>query len=214
MPNEEGELDTKRRCGKRVTDIFTWLQCFGVYVSIRGAQSPESIPELMAYMSLIIRVNREYTGMAWWNYDVLFQKHAALKQDNKWSVINTTLYARCFTGAPKNPVKCETCLATTHETRDCDQWMFPEPSLKSRMESMERRMRQVPLPSRGAIRYSGEVCQKWNREECSFPYCRHTHVCSTCGGMHPVTRCPRRSRSFLSHPPAADLRSSHAVGRQ
>ena len=37
-----------------------------------GKLSPGSIPELMAYMSLIIRVSREYTGTAWWNYDVLF----------------------------------------------------------------------------------------------------------------------------------------------
>ena len=49
----------KRHCSRRVSDIFTWLQCFVVYVSIRGAQSPEVIPELMAYMTTIIRVNRE-----------------------------------------------------------------------------------------------------------------------------------------------------------
>ena len=218
MPKEKGEPEAKRRSGKRVTDIFTWLQCFGVFVSVHGAQCPGLIPELMAYMSLIIRVSQEYAGMAWWNYDVLFRRHAALKQDNKWSVINTTLYARCFTGAPRNPMRCEMCLATTHETRDCDQWMLLEPSLESRIENMERRMRQVPPPPqlvpRGGIRYLGEVCMKWNKKECSFPYCRHTHVCRMCGGMHPATRCPRRSRLFPGHPPAADLQNGRTPGRQ
>ena len=99
-PKEEGEPEYKKRCGRRVVDIFTWLQCFGVYVSIRGVQSPTAIPELMAYMSMIVRVNQEYTGMAWLNYDTLFRKHAALRRDTKWSVINTTIYARCFTRAP------------------------------------------------------------------------------------------------------------------
>ena len=94
MPKEEGEPEAKRRSGKRVTDIFTWLQCFGVFVSVRGAQCPGSIPELMAYMSLIIRVSREYAGMAWWNYDVLFRRHAALKQDH-----------RCMVGNQYHPIR-------------------------------------------------------------------------------------------------------------
>ena len=51
---EGGEPEPKRRCGRKVLDIFTWLQCFGIYVSIRGMQSPTSIPEFMAYMSMIV----------------------------------------------------------------------------------------------------------------------------------------------------------------
>ena len=61
-----------------MVDIFTWLQCFGVYVSIRGVQSPTAIPEFMAYMSMIVRVNQEYAGTAWLNYDTLFRKHAEI----------------------------------------------------------------------------------------------------------------------------------------
>ena len=72
MPKEEGKRDAKRKCGKRLTDIFMWLQCFGVYASIWGEQSLGSTPELMAYMSIIIRVSWEYVGTAWQNYDVLF----------------------------------------------------------------------------------------------------------------------------------------------
>ena len=90
---EGGEPEPKRRCGRKVLDIFTWLQCFGIYVSIRGTQSPTSIPEFMAYMSMIVKINQEYAGMAWLNYDTLYRKHAALKKDTKWSVINTTIYA-------------------------------------------------------------------------------------------------------------------------
>ena len=89
---ERGEPELKRRCGRKVLDIFTWLQCFGIYVSIRDMQSPTSIPEFMAYKSIIVRVNQEYAGMVWLNYDTLYRKHAALKKDTKWSVINTTIY--------------------------------------------------------------------------------------------------------------------------
>ena len=92
-----------RRCLRQVSDIFTWLQCFGVYVSIRGVQSKEVVPELMDYMTTIIRVHREYSGSEWRNYDMLFCKLADLRRDTKWSVINPTIYARCFTAATRNP---------------------------------------------------------------------------------------------------------------
>ena len=62
---------------------FKWLQCFGVYVSIRRVQSLEIIPELMAYITTVIRVNREYSGPEGRNYDVLFYKHATLRRDTK-----------------------------------------------------------------------------------------------------------------------------------
>ena len=198
-PKEGSEPEHKRRCGRRVLDIFTWLQCFGVYVSIRGMQSPSSIPELMAYMSTIVRVNQEYTGTAWLNYDTLYRKHAALKRDNKWSAINTTIYARCFTAAPRNPVRCGMCAATTHTTQDCVEGISPDTALERRMENMERQLTQWAPRPRPPIRHSGEVCNKWNREECTFPYCRHTHVCSICAGAHPATRCPRRGRQYGSN---------------
>ena len=62
---EEGEPGAKRRCLRRASDIFTWLQCFGAYVSVRGAQFPEMIPELMVYMGTILRAQRiRGTGVA------------------------------------------------------------------------------------------------------------------------------------------------------
>ena len=90
---ENSEPRTKRRCSRRSLDIFPWLQCFGVYVSIQGSRSLEMIPELMVYMGTIIRAHREYTGSKWLRYDMLFRKHAALRNDTRWYVINPTIYA-------------------------------------------------------------------------------------------------------------------------
>ena len=192
-----GEPEPKRRCGRKVLDIFRWLQCFGIYVSIRGMQSPTSIPEFMAYMSMIVRINQEYAGMAWLNYDTLYRKHVALKKDTRWSVINTMIYARCVTGAPRNPVKCGVCASTTHDTQDCVEGLSSSMSIEQRMELMERQLTQLAPRPRAPIRHSGEVCKKWNREECSLPYFRHTHVCSICSGAHPATQCPRKGYHYV-----------------
>ena len=199
---EEGEPGAKRRCPRRASDIFTWLQCFGAYVSVRGARFPEMIPELMAYMGTIIKASREYTGSEWLKYDMLFRKHAALRKETMWSVINPTIYARCFTSATRNPPRCEICLAVTHETKDCTQHDLSEGDIEGRLRSMEQTIQNLPsTPTRPNIQFSGEVCRKWNKGKCSYPYCRHTHVCSLCGGAHPAIRCQRRGRSGSdSHP--------------
>ena len=88
-------------------------------------------------MSMIVRVNQEYTGMACLNYDTLFHKHVALRKDTIWSVINTTIYARCFTRAPRNPVRCGVCRAATHEMQDCGEELSQDMSLERRIENME-----------------------------------------------------------------------------
>ena len=200
---DDAEPEAKRRCSRRSPDIFTWLQCFGVYTSVRGAQFPELIPELMAYMGTIIRVNREYTGSEWAKYDMLFRKHAALRRETRWSVINPTIYARCFTAATRSPPRCEVCLASTHDTRECSQRDVDEGDIEGRLRNMERTIQNLPPPPpRNVIQFSGEVCRKWNKGECRYAYCRHTHVCSSCGGAHPAVRCSRRGRMGAESKPA------------
>ena len=54
--NVEGKQEIKIRRRRKVTDIFTWLQCFGSYVSVHTQHTPSLIPELMAYMAAIVRV--------------------------------------------------------------------------------------------------------------------------------------------------------------
>ena len=70
---EDDPPEPEHRCSRQVSDIFTWLQCFRVCVSIRGVQSPEVIPELMAYMTTIIRVHGEHSVSEWRNYDTVSQ---------------------------------------------------------------------------------------------------------------------------------------------
>lgn len=49
---------------QQLTDIFSWMQYFMMYVSILGPGYPEAIPELMAYAATIIRVSQDFVGFA------------------------------------------------------------------------------------------------------------------------------------------------------
>ena len=44
----------RTRQARQVTDIFTWVQCFGMYVAVVASVEPLAVPELMAYMGTIV----------------------------------------------------------------------------------------------------------------------------------------------------------------
>ena len=191
--------ETKGRRSRKVTDIFTWLQCFGAYVSVRAPPAPHLIPELMAYMATIVRVSQDFSGLAWVRYDAAFRRQAALTANERWSIINSTLYTMCFTGMASSTKRCELCFASTHTEQECAQRGDPDPGLTDRLKAIETAVlaltgkpEQVSKPNQQAIKPSGEPCRKWNSVGCTYPRCRHSHLCSGCGGNHPATKCSMR----------------------
>ena len=70
----EGEPGKEKwlRQGRKVTEIFAWLQCFGTYVAVLSTHEPAVVPEMMAYMGIIILVSQDYEGLGWVRYDLPF----------------------------------------------------------------------------------------------------------------------------------------------
>ena len=88
-----GEECTLRRT-RVVADIFTWVQNFmHTYVSVQSGQYPEMVPELMAYMAMIVRASQGFKDLAWVRCDVGFRRQAALTKNRRWSQINSTLHS-------------------------------------------------------------------------------------------------------------------------
>ena len=187
----EGKMLTKRP--RYVTEIFSWIQCFGTYVSVLGPTYPSAIPELMAYMSLILHCSQDYDGLAWMCYDMAFCRQAASSGNRRWSEVNTTLYAICFTGKPREHKRCELCLASTHKTGDC---LVQGGEIEANPVMNRQDQYKLP-PARGApvwrqLPPSGEICKLWNENKCRYSRCRHTHRCMRCGGDHPMVSCYAR----------------------
>ncbi len=185
---------TSRRA-RKVTDIFTWVQCFGSYVSVLGPHFPKVIPELMAYMATIVRVSQDYTGLAWVRYDAAYRRQAALTGNRGWSRINSTMYTMCFTGNARTTERCELCFGSTHASKDCALRGDPDPELRVRVKAVEAAVvamspRQVKQGELGQYQPSGQICRLWNKNSCTFRRCRHAHICSNCRGSHSVLSCP------------------------
>ena len=181
--------------GRKVTEIFAWLQCFGTYVAVPSTHEPAVVPEMMAYMGIIIRVSQDYKGLGWVRYDSAFWRQAALSGNRKWSAVNGTLFTMNFSASGTK--RCELCFATSHSERECAQNGNQDSDVGDRLSSLESALIAMarPPPLRPALtsmrpqRPSGEACRKWNASGCTFPNYRHTHACSSCGSNHPAVRC-------------------------
>ena len=136
--DNHSKQEAKARRARSVQNIFTWLQCYGLFVSVLGPQHPSRIPELMAYQATIVRASQDYAGLAWVRYDSAFRRQAALTGLTRWSAINPTLYTRCFPGSARTSSRCELCFATTHHTKECAQQGDPDPGVRERLRAIEK----------------------------------------------------------------------------
>ena len=199
------------RRSRKVTDIFTWLQCYASYVSVLGPHAPETIPELMAYMATIIRVSQDYQGLAWVRYDAGFRRQAALTGNRLWSRVNSTLYTVCFTGNAQAAARCELCFGSTHSAKDCALQGDPDPEMQTRVKAVESALLAMTAKFGGRssgppFPPSGQVCRLYNKGNCTYPRCRHSHICSSCGGGHAALSCLRYPQMGIQGMPLASTR--------
>lgn len=68
---------------------------------------------------------------------MLFCKHATLRKETRWSVINHTIYARCFTAAMRTPPRYKVCLTATHDTKECSQRDANEGDIEGILRNMK-----------------------------------------------------------------------------
>ena len=156
----QAKAEAKSRRARAVQDIYTWLQCFGTYVSVLAPLHPDRVPELMAYQSTIVRASQDYAGLAWVRYDSAFRRQAALTGLTRWSAINPTIYTLCFAGSARTATRCELCFASTHTAKECAQQGDPDPGVKDRLKAIEKvvlslapggNRTPLPPPARGGV---------------------------------------------------------------
>ena len=117
----EQEMETPPRNSSRhrILDIKIWVQCFACYRGVVAIKSPQRIPELLAYLIQIVRVNQEFEGSGWAAYDETFCRQAAVSGNQQWSKLNSSLFSLCFTGKEPRVGRCSCCLNTAHTTETC-----------------------------------------------------------------------------------------------
>ena len=112
-------METSRGGGssarREIPDLLSWLQCFGMYAAVAASKSPDSIPQLLVYQTMIVRELRRCWGKGWLNYDTMFWQQAAINPSCDWSKLNNTLYSCTFMAQQNGRGRtCTWCLETDH----------------------------------------------------------------------------------------------------
>ena len=105
---------------KVLPDLATWTQCFVMYVSVISTHQPQRVPDLMAYMSLIIKASQKYRYPSWIVYDQNFRQQAAEVGSTEWARVDPSIYTQCFTGMALNTEGwCKFCQSIDHASENC-----------------------------------------------------------------------------------------------
>ena len=196
---------------RQVDDINVWLQCFISYVSVMSRRFPAEVVELLAYMAHIHKTSQEFAGKAWVEYDATFRRQAASSGNRRWSSIDASLYALCFTGKVASRKHCDVCFSCAHVTRECSLaadnvdvaygWRMVKSvvaSLSSSSQETRSSGNRPMLSNRRDSQAAPKVCRRYNAGKCMYTRCARRHVCSACDGSHPAVSCPRSSKPYPS----------------
>ena len=141
----------------------------------------EKASELFAYQALIVQVERNYDPGRWISYDRQSRREALARWDLNWSMTDTRLYSKAFTGQALAIPRCPFCLQDDHTSPCCpnnpDQlWLHHQRAVGQ--------AQPTPAPPQGLV---AEIRRRYNEGRCRYTRCRFTHACRTCGGQHPLT---------------------------
>ena len=89
---------TKAKKKKAFQEIRVWAQCYAVYVAVLAKQFPETVPDMMAYLLLIIQTHWDYEDPAWRKYDEALRDKAAATGNRKWANLDSHLYNKICSG--------------------------------------------------------------------------------------------------------------------
>ena len=184
---------------RHISTILEWLQCFTTYMSVVIASQPERSQDLLGYQSLIIEAKMQYEGSGWLSYDRRFRLNAAAQPDQKWSLMDGTLWNIAFAGAARAD-RCKLCFMLSHKSEECAL------AVSQQKQGFQQTGKHIPYSQQHG---SGmPICRDWNftpSASCSFQDCKFLHACVYCSQdtslsgqqiQHKGMFCKRKSQQY------------------
>ena len=121
----QGEGSSTSKTPRReIPDILSWIQCFGIYVSVMASKFPERVPNMLAYQTTLVREACRCGGGGWIAYDMAFQQQAATDPECDWSKLNSSRYPVTFMAQASGKGKCFPHCLESDQTGDDSLWKY------------------------------------------------------------------------------------------
>ena len=177
---------------REVGSLLTWVSSFATYIAVVAQAHPDRVPDMLAYLRLIIREARKYGGNGWLTYDMVFRHNHERKSD-PWNYIDPSLHTAYIGGQGLPPLTpCRYCNEVDHRSEDCAiaPTLTPTKTPTFREPDRSQSFRSTKCPPSSSQGASGlpqkRICISWNKGRCLFP-----GACSYQQSAHrakPVTR--------------------------
>lgn len=152
---------------------------------------PSKVPQLMAYMFTIIRIEKDFEECAWKNYDTAYRRQAAIIKSLEWANIEPTLYSVAVAGHSKQG-EMHYCFSPDHRTQACpiqqqqQPGQQPQQGYYNQVPQYRAQYTQRPRPLKR--KQKQDICYLFNSKDgdkCHYKECEFAHNCAVCRGYHP-----------------------------
>lgn len=74
---QEVGSNTSKSTRREISDILSWIQCFGIYDSVTASKFPEHVQNRLAYRTTLVREASQCGGGGWLANATVFRQQAA-----------------------------------------------------------------------------------------------------------------------------------------
>ena len=115
-------------------------------------------------------------------YDDTFRRQAAGNKQKIWSNINSSLISLCFTSKARTSRRCEFCFISDHMNGPHQCSLQEDGEVMSQQQNAE-------VTDGETVQGAGTIWCRFNEGRCTLLDFSYQHVCTRCGGRHPVVSC-------------------------
>ena len=119
-----GDAPPAKCLRREIPDLLSWMQCFGTFMVVIASKRPDTLRQLLAYQTTIVREVRRYGGNGWLSYYTMFRQQVARDNKADWSKLNSSLYGVSFWPSPEKG-GAEHCVWRLTMRRRTVPWRVP-----------------------------------------------------------------------------------------
>ena len=181
-----------------ITDLKTWLKAFATYVAVMSQKNGGAVPKVFDDLYGINNPGRR--GVCGRCLGALLSPTGSSMPEHNLVKSKPSLFSLCFTGKAQALSRCDLCLSSSHETRECvwvgegkqdvPAWLQAmEVSVEALRQGMERSSGRGNDHRSRDWQSKEDRCILFNQSTCYFRACHFRHACMICQGPHPAYSC-------------------------